>query len=415
MRICIFLALLATAPRLAADWPQFRGPGGLGVTAAKNLPESWSGDQGVVWKTELPGPGSSSPIVVGDKIFLTCYSGYGLDDNNPGELDNLKRHLLCLDKAGKVLWRSNVTTTAKDHPFRSFQALHGYASSTPVSDGKTVYCFFGVAGVVAFDMNGKELWQQSVGTETSDWGSGTSPVLAGDHVIVNASVESGSLVALEKATGKTAWSQKGIGYSWSTPLVLDVNGRKEVIVSFHEKIVAFDPKSGQELWHCAGLEDYVCPSLVAHDGVVFVIGARQNTAMAVRAGGSGDVTDKHILWKIRRGSNVSSPVYHDGHLYWAHESRGDVYCVDVKSGKIVYEERLEPEPDRIYASPLAGDGKIYYVSRTGGTYVIAASPTFKLLKHNVIAGDASVFDGSPAVLGGRLLLRSNRFLYCIGR
>jgi outer membrane protein assembly factor BamB len=406
--------LVLVASLAAADWPQFRGPGGLGVAPGKGLPTAWTDDRNVAWKTELPGPGSSSPIVAGDKVFVTCYSGYGAGGNDAGDLKNLKRHLVCLDKQGKILWKRDVVAEAMDYPFRSFNALHGYASSTPASDGKNIYCFFGVAGVIAFDMAGKQLWQTSVGTETNDWGTGTSPVLAGDHVIVNAAVESGAVVALDKTSGKIAWSQKGIAYSWTTPLAVEVNGRQEVVVSMYQKIKAYNPKTGAELWTCDGLEDYVCPSLVAADGVVFVIGARQGTAMAVKAGGTGDVSASNIVWKMKRGSNVSSPVVYQGHLYWAHEGRGIVYCVDAKNGKIKYEESLEPEPDTIYASAFLAGGKIYYVSRKQGTHVVEAAPNFKIVQHNRLANDSSNFDGSPAPLEGKLLLRSNRYLYCIG-
>lgn len=413
LRMAFVSMALLTSTLPAADWLQFRGPGGLGVAAEKNLPTVWDDTTNIAWKTDLPGPGSSSPIFVGDKIFVTCYSGYGLKQDDPGDLKNLKRHLVCLNGDGKILWNREVTTDAKDYAYESFQTLHGYASSTPASDGKHVYCFFGVAGMVAFDLAGKQLWQTSVGTGTSDWGSGTSPVLAGDLVIVNASVEGGAIVALNKSDGKIAWSQKDISYSWTTPLLIDVKGRQELVVSIYQKLRAFDPKTGKELWHCEGLNDYVCPSLTIADDVVFAIGARSNNAIAVRAGGSGDVTATNRLWTAKRGSNVSSPLYHEGHLYWAHEGRGVVYCADAKTGKIVYEERLDPESDRIYASAFLAAGKIYYVSRSHGTYLVDAQPKYKLLGHNVIKSDTSVFNASPAAMDGKLLLRSDRRIYCI--
>ena len=415
-RIGIF-ALLFSVPTFAAgDWLQFRGPGGLGVAAEKNLPITWSDSTNLLWKTALPGHGSSSPIVVGNKIFVTCYSGYGLDPNDPGDITKLKRHLVCLDQQGKILWTRDVVTDAADAPFAgSFITKHGYASGTPASDGKAVYCFFGVAGVVAFDLDGKQLWRSSVGVGTNSWGSGSSPIVAGDLVIVNAAIESGSLVALNRSDGNKAWEQNGMVRSWVTPLVIDAKGRPEVVVSIENRLLAFDPKSGKELWNCEGLADYVCPSLTAHNGVVFAIGARDNTAIAVRAGGTGDVTKTNLLWTLNRGSNVSSPVYHDGYLYWASESRGVVYCVDVKSGKLKYEERLDPDADLIYASAFLGDGRIYYVSRNQGTYVIDAKPEFKQIAHNTFANDTSVFNGSPAPMAGKLLLRSNRYLYCVGK
>jgi hypothetical protein len=410
------LALALVASPGPADWPQFRGPGGLGVAPDQGLPTRWGADENIVWKTPLPGPGASSPIVVGDRIFVTSYSGHGADPKNVGSPADLKRHLVCLDRSGKVLWTSDVVTEARDTPYsqRGFQGLHGFASGTPASDGQHVYVFFGVAGVLAYDLDGKELWRTSVGTRSHDWGSATSPVLFKDLVIVNAGVESNALVALNKKTGKVAWSAKGMNAAWDSPLLIDAGGRPELVISVQGQLRAFDPATGKELWSSRGIQDYVCPTVVAHEGVVFAIGGRQNTAMAVKAGGSGDVTDTHVLWKIKKGSNVSSPVYHAGRLYWANEMRGVAYCVDARTGDVLYEETLQPRPDRIYASPVLADGKIYYVSRTEGTYVVAAGPQFKLLAHNRIADDPSVFNASPAVADGQLLLRSDRFLYCIG-
>lgn len=418
MRVPLVFALallMPAAPVHAEDWAQFRGPGGLGVSPDKGLPERWSDKENVAWKTELPGPGSSSPIVVGERIFVTCYSGYGLDANDPGDVKNLKRHLICLDRAGRVLWTRDVVAETRDQPYSGFQLYHGYASATPVSDGKHVYAFFGVAGVLAYDLDGKELWRSSVGTGTHGWGSGTSPVLAGDLVIVNASVESDALVALDRNSGKVAWTAKGMNYSWNTPLLVDVDDHQELVVSVYQTLLAYDPKSGAELWRCQGIEDYVCPSLVAHKGVVYAIGGRQDTALAVKAGGKGDVSATHRLWTLNKGSNVSSPVYYQGHLYWASEGKGVVYCVDADKGKLVYQQRLQPAAELIYASATVGDGKFYYVSRAKGTYVVAAGPQFKLLAHNVFDGDTSVCNGSPAIADGRIYLRSDRFLYCIGK
>jgi outer membrane protein assembly factor BamB len=201
--------------------------------------------------------------------------------------------------------------------------------------------------------------------------------------------------------------------SWNTPLLVDIDHRQELVVSVRGQLRAFDPESGEELWHCQGIQDYVCPSVIAHQGVVYALGGRAGTALAVRAGGRGDVSNTHTLWRINRGSNVSSQVYQDGHLYWTNESRGIAYCVNAEDGKIVYEERLKPTPGLIYASPVLVDGMLYVVSRTGGTFVIEAKPAFKLLAHNVFKNDASVFNASPAVSNGRLFLRSDKWLYCV--
>jgi outer membrane protein assembly factor BamB len=400
----------------AADWLGFRGPQGLATAPDKNLPVTWGAKENIAWKTELPGPGGSSPIVVGNKIFLTCYTGYGTEGKKGGggEMKALKRHLLCLDRGnGKILWNRDVAAAQPEHPFEGFTALHGYASSTPVSDGQRVYVFFGKSGVLAFDLDGKQLWQKSVGDKTHGWGSGTSPVLSKDRLIINASVESGRVVALSTKDGKELWSAKGIAQSWNTPLLVDVpGGQQEVVVSIKGQIRAFNPQTGAELWTCHGVDDYVVPSLVAHDGVVYAIGGRSNAALAVKAGGKGEVKE---LWRISKGSNVTSPVYHEGHIYWAHEGRGMVYCVTADKGDVVFEERLQPNPDRIYASPIVADGKLYFVSREKGAFVLDAKPKFKLLAHNTISDDSSVFNGSPVVSNDQLLLRSNRCLYCIGK
>jgi outer membrane protein assembly factor BamB len=399
---------------VGADWPQFRGPGGLGIAAKEQgLPTQWDDDTNVAWKAALPGPGASSPIVVGERVLVTCYTGYGVPGKKGGDIKSLKRHLLCFDRAGKPLWQKEVASVA-DAPYQGpYITLHGYASSTPASDGKNVYVFFGTAGVIAFGLDGKELWRTSVGTGTNGWGSGSSPVLYKDLVIVNASMESSAIVALKAQSGKPEWKADASNRSWSTPVLVDAGGRQELVVNQPGAFKAFDPDSGRPLWSCAGTQDfYVATEVTAHNGVVYMEGGRDNVALAVKAGGKGNVD---ALWRIAKGSNVSSPLYHDGHLFYAHESGGIVYCVKASDGSIVYDKRLDPAPELIYASATLGDGKIYYVSRTDGVYVLAAGPTFKQLAHNVFKSDTSVFNASPAISDGCIYLRSDRYLYCIGK
>jgi len=425
MRLCYLtavrmlgLAILVVAGSLvsAADWPQFRGPGGRGQSSQTGLPTQWDAETNVAWKTELPGPGASCPVTLGDKIFVTCYSGYGVDETNPGDAGQLARHLLCLDQAdGRIVWNSAQPATQKEGAYQGFTALHGYASSTPAVDADAIYVFYGATGAAAYSHDGRQRWLTSCGTNTHEWGSANSPVLYEDLVIINASVESESLIALDKKTGREVWRQGGMEMSWSTPALVNTGDAWELVAQIKGKILGFKPATGERLWSCQGIDDYVCPSVVVEDDVAYLIGGRRATAIAVRAGGRGDVTATHKRWEINKGSNVSSPVYHGGHLYWAHDSRGTVYCVDAQTGKDRYEERLSPRPGRIYASPLAADGKLYYVSRDAGVFVVAAQPQFELLAHNKIASDPSVFNASPAVADGRLLLRSDRALYCLGK
>ena len=399
---------------LAADWPNFRGPDGLGVSHEPGLPAMWSNSENVVWRTLLPGPGTSSPIVIGERVFVTCYSGYGLDEANPGDPSQLVRHVVCLARdGGEILWQQDLLAELPEQLYQGFLALHGYASSTPATDGERVFAFFGRGGVMAFDLEGTLLWQSSVGNGLDKWGSATSPVLFENLVIINAYVESGALVALDRQTGDEVWRASGLGRSWSTPVLVELQaGEHEVVVSAEGLLFGFHPRTGERLWSCEGVQDYVCPTPLASQGIVYAIGGRRGTALAVRAGGRGDVTDTHVVWKERGGSNVSSPVIYGEHLYWVSDA-GIAHCLAATTGETVYRTRIDGT-GRVYASVVAADDKLYAVSRENGTFVLAAQPEFKLLSHNQLADDPSVFNASPAVSRGQLLLRSNRYLYCIG-
>ena len=418
MVLCLILAgpsLGLRAQEKSADWPQFRGPGGRGTSTNTGLPLTWSATENLVWKTALPGPGASSPIVVGDKIFVTCYSGYGVGASGRGEMSQLKLHTVCVDRAGgRILWDRSAAPHLPEQT--KMREDHGYASSTPVADKNHVYVFFGRSGALAFDWAGHQLWRTEVGSQLHAWGSGASPVVFGDLLIVNASVESESLVALDKSTGKERWRAGGIREAWNTPVLIPLkDGSQELVIAMPKKVLGLDPATGKSLWECAtGITWYIVPSVVAHDGVIWSLGGRSGVAaLAVRAGGRGDVTGTHRLWTGETGSNVSSPVLHEGHLYWMHESRGTAFCAEAMTGRIVYEERIE-RAGQVYASPVLADGRLYYVSRNGRAFVLAAAPKYKLLAVNDL-GDGSTFNASPAVAGSHLLLRSDKFLYCLGR
>jgi outer membrane protein assembly factor BamB len=406
----VSLALVAPA---AADWTGFRGPKNLGLSAERGLPTEWSGTKNVVWKVKLPGPGSSNPITTGGRIYLTYYTGYGMGPG--GDPKELRRHLLALDrKTGNVLWDKEEPGKLPEARYQGQINLHGYASSTPVTDGERIYVFHGKSGVFAYDLDGKQLWQADVGSGTNGWGSGSSPVLYKNLVLVNASIESNSLIALDKQSGKETWRARGVARTWGTPALVDVPGGKpEVVVNAPRTLLGYDPDTGKELWRCEGIPDgYVCTTAVSQNGVVYAIGGRQNTAIAVRAGGRGDVTKTHRLWSKNVGANVTSPVLSEGHLYWVND-RGQAICVKADTGATVYQERL-PGSLMAYASPLAADGKLYMVSRESGTYVLAARPKYELLARNQFGDDKSVCNASPAVDQGQLLLRSDQYLYCLG-
>jgi outer membrane protein assembly factor BamB len=411
----LFLAL-GVVSALGVDWTQFRGPGGQGTSTENDLPVEWSSKKNIVWRTKLPGPGTSSPVTSGNCIFLTCYTGYAVNTGDPGKMEDLRRHVLCLDRhSGKILWTKEFEPVQPEHKYQGEGSYHDYSSSTPATDGERLYVFFGKSGVFCFDLEGKELWHVSVGKGINGWGSATSPVLYKNLVLINASVESGALLALDKETGKEVWRAPGIPSAWNTPVLVKLpSGQVELVVSVQDRLVGLNPDTGKELWRADGVHCYVCPSVVAHNGVVYAIGGG-HTSLAVRAGGRGDVTKTHTLWREGKGSNVSSPVYHDGHIYWASDHGGVVNCQDAATGKLVYQKRLEPPCGIIYASALLAGDKLYYVSQVHGTYVVAATPEFKLLAHNVFGDDKSRTNASLAVSDGQLLLRSDQYLYCIGK
>jgi len=400
-----------------ADWASFRGPGGAGVATDADTPSHWGERSNVAWKTALPGFGGSSPITWQGKIFVTCYNGYGLDQDEPGDQADLRIQLLCLDAAdGSVTWAREIEPRTPERDYRGFLALHGYASNTPATDGEHVFVFAGQSGVYAFTMQGKPVWNTKVGDGLHGWGSATSVVLCDDLVIVNASVESNAVVALSKADGSEVWRHDGIARSWSTPLVATSGeGRKELLVSMQGKALGLDPATGEELWQCKSVDDYVCPAPVAHDGVAYITGGRKPFCMAVRLGGNGDVTDSHVLWQIQKTPKVATPLFHDDRLYWI-DQRGNALCVDAKTGDLLFEERMEIDGrgDRIYASLVLGGERLYGVSRLGGIYVLAATDQFDQVAHNDL-GDDSVFNATPAIWGNQLIVRSDRYLYAIGK
>lgn len=414
----IGLFLIPTGSLLADGTIAFRGDW-TGKSTATNLPTKWDGETNIVWKQELPGPGTSTPIVVDGRIYLTCYSGYAESIDDPGNKEDLVRHIVCLDRAtGKELGKKTYKAKMPESDYQpGNNSKHGYASSTLTTDGERLYAFFGISGVYCLDLRGNELWHQEVGMGTHGWGSATSPLLYKNLVIVNASIECDAMIALDKMTGQEVWRAGEIKKCWASPVLVDTaDGKQELVLNVPRTLKGYDPATGEELWHCEGIPDgYICPSVIGEGNVAYAIGGRKNTAIAVRTGGRGDVTESHVLWRTGKGSNVSSPVYLDGHLYWFHEQKGVAICLNAKTGEVVYEERLEPRPGLIYSSVLAADGKLYGLSQENGTYVLPATPSFKQLSLNKFADDSSRANACPIVSDGQILLRTDKAIYCIGK
>lgn len=412
----VVLGILLILPCLAiADWPGFRGPKGTGISDEKGLPVTWSEKNNIAWKTRLPGPGASSPAIWGDRVFVTCWTGYAESRDNRGDLKKLRRHLVCLDrKSGKILWKSDVPAKLPEVEWGRALSQHGYTTSTPVTDGKRVYVFFGKTGVFAYDFKGNRLWHTEVGKYLNNFGSGSSPALWKNLLIVNAAVEGGGLIALDKTTGKKVWRVKLYDDCWTTPLVVNSPRKKQELILMTPTLLrSFDPATGKDLWQCDCPEPgYVSANPVARDGVVYVMGSGTlgRVFMAVRLGGKGDVTKSHVVWKKRVGASFTSPILVGPNLYFFSEL---AHCLKAKTGDIVFRERLDGL-GREYGSPVAADGKIYLFTREGSCYVLAAKNKLEILARNTL-GDADGFTASPAIDGGQIFVRSNTYLYCIGK
>jgi outer membrane protein assembly factor BamB len=419
----VLLGLWLTRQASAADWPQFRGPNGSGMAENARPPLTWSARDGVKWKAPLPGPGSSSPILLGERVFVTCYSGYGADAS--GAMESLQRHLVCLDRTtGRIQWTADTPAVTPEDPYRGYLTEHGYASSTPVTDGAAVYVFFGKSGVLAFDLAGHKLWQTSVGTESDirRWGSAASPILYKNLVIVNAASESRAVIALDRKTGKQVWKAEGnrLSLSFSTPALVRASAdRTDLVVAMPAEVWGLNPDTGKLLWYTTIQADgNVCPGVVAGEGVAYVTGGFQSRgSVAVKVGGKGDVSNAHVLWSIAKSSYVPTPLLYRGRLFNVNED-GIAQCWRADTGGVVYEERLSLKGEGgrvsrpIYASPVLGDGRLYVVTRRAGVYVLKAGDHFEQLAHNSPLDDSDC-NATPALAGQQLFLRSNKYLYCL--
>lgn len=424
MKVPLLLSVvLCSSFTQAADWPRFLGPTGAAVVKEAGIPTTWSTTENLAWKAEMPGPGSSSPIVVGDKILVTCWTGYGDKPENK-DMSKLERHLICLSLAdGKKLWQSSVKTQGVEDEWQGFITEHGYATSTPVSDGEHVYVFFGKSGALCFDMSGKQVWHTPLGTGSSGrrWGSGGSPILYKDSVIVNATDESRMLVSLDKKTGKELWRAGGdmIDLAYSTPSIVETNGRTDLVFPIAQEIWGLNPETGKLRWYAThGLPGNVSPALIQDGDIVYLYGGYPTAGSAgIRLGGKGDVTSTHMVWQSKSSSYVPTPVLHEGHLYVVNDG-GFALCMDAKTGKDVYRERVMEGGGRgrggkpFYASPVLIGDKLYAVSRRNGTFILTAKPSFEKIA-TIPPLDDSQMNATPAVVGSKLILRSEKAVYCV--
>ena len=409
------------------DWPRFRGPFGSGVASdSDSLPSEWSAEKNLAWKSPLPGPGASSPIVTGNKVLVTCYSGYGLDRKQPGSIENLKRHLICFDlSSGKQLWQKGIKAFLPEDPYdKSGVSSHGYASHTPVSDGQNVYCFFGKSGVHAFDLNGKKLWEADAGrgSDPPKWGSSSSPIIHNSTLIITASAESQSIIGFDKKTGKQIWkhTSKGLDGMWGTPAMVRVSPQRfDVVMLVPKYLWGFDPESGKIRWKIKATDSMQAySSVMSNDKRVFAFSGQGGGGVAVDLEQENDSPNR-TSWKSKVYSTYSTPVLHRYKIYVV--SRGIMTVVDAKNGERLKQLRLKGWKQfgnkrfgsLDYASPVVVGDRLFWLNANGQTFVFDIRGEVRQLGINDLSGDAEVFWGSPAVAKGRMLIRSSRFLYCI--
>ena len=406
------LTNLITAGFSTENWSEFRGPNhsGLGTVA---LPTIWSDTENLAWKTTLPGKGSSSPIAVDDTLFVTAYSGYGTSIEAPGDREELKLHVICLGVAdGSIRWTRTIKASENEQKVTPRVADHGYASPTACADQENVYSYFGPSGLVAFGHDGKLKWRTLLGSNTAGFGAASSPILYDDLVIMNASIEDNAIYGIDKISGEIRWKTEGIERAWTTPTIVRLNnGNRELIINQKGAIQGLDPKTGKQLWSCDGIQDYVVPSVIAKGETLYCSGGRSNMTFAVKAGGRGDVSETHLLWDATLGANVTSPILINDLLFWSHD-KALALCVRASDGQEVFRKRL-PTRSRIYASIVSDGSKLFLTTRDAGVLVLAAESDYKELAINRCGGEDEKFNATPAIIGNRLILRSDQAIYCI--
>ena len=412
------LSLFLLAPLPAESWPQFRGPGAEAtLEKAAGFPLEWSASKNLKWKTELPGPGSSSPVFHGDRLFVTCYTGYAVDKREPGNPKDLGRQLLCLDRhTGRVLWKRSVDLLNREDDYRGYIMEHGYASSTPVTDGEHVFAFFGKSGVHAFTVEGKELWQKQVGRDSGNrrWGSAASPILHGDLLIVSAADEGRAVIAFDKKTGKERWRYESpkLELAYATPRIRNLkNGDPELVLAVPTVMWGIDPGTGKQRWSVAtAMPGNICPSVaISGETLVAFGGYPRKSTVAVR--------DGEIVWKGAVTTYVPTPLVFGDHLYWVNDD-AEAICMEAATGKVVTKRRVEgmtgSRKRSFYASLVRVGDRLIATSRTSGVFVFEANPEMKQVGQNVL-GDESDFNATPAVASDALYLRSNKAVYCVGK
>jgi outer membrane protein assembly factor BamB len=412
--VALIVSLLTTCSTLqAANWPAWRGPTGQGFCEEKNLPLKWSDKENVKWKVKLAHQGNSTPVVWGDRIFLT-------QANKGGG----QRSLLCFARAdGKLLWQKDVAYPEKERNWTP----DWYANASPVTDGERVVVSFASAGMYCFDFDGKEIWKRTdLGKWEHQFGSGSSPVLYRDLAILWCGPNEGKgrnfLLAVNKKTGKTVWEHDESYGSWSTPLIAKIGNQDHLLLGQSRDVKSlpesktgflrgFDPMTGKELWRCQGLNSYNYTSPLCGNGVAVAMSGYGGSALAVKLGGSGDITKDRLWLHPSNNQRVGSGMIVGDHVYLVDEP-GVPRCYELKTGKETWKVKKRPG-DMTWGSMVHADGRLYVLMRNGATLVFAADPRYQLLAVNSLGADENT-NSSLAISKGDIFIRTFKHLWCIG-
>lgn len=457
-------AVSGAATDAATNWPQWRGPLANGVAPLGNPPSKWSETENVKWKVKLPGAGAGTPIIWGNQVFIQVAIATGKKVEPPAEKKSAALYspnvfgqaqtpaapagaappegerrrrpgggpgggggrsekptevqqfaLLSIDRAtGKTQWQKIVR---EEVPHEGHHRDHGFASHSPVTDGQHVYSWFGSRGLHCYDMKGELKWEKIFGQQrtAAGFGEGNSPALHGNTLVVNWDHEGEDFIAaFDKTTGKELWrNPRDEKTTWTTPLIIQHEGKAQVIVSASQRIRSYDLATGKQLWECGGMTANVIPTPVSDFGMVYAIsGFRGNSLLAIKLGQTGDLTDTDaIAWKHGKSTPyVPSPLLYGKNLFFLAGNNAILSCFEAKSGKpLISEQRLEG-PTGFYASPVGAGGRVYLAGRNGTSIVIKNSGQFEILATNKLD---EKFDASPAVVGNELFLRGHEYLYCL--
>lgn len=408
LAFCTIVILPASAAEPALDatyWSRYRGPEGTGVSAESNLPIKFGADA-IVWQTDLPVIGHSSPIVWGERIFLTGATR---------RANSVQRHVVCLARdSGKLLWNQ----IASVGPGEKLHNMNSWATPSCATDGERVVAFFGAGGLHCFSVDGEPIWSRRFGSFPGTWGVGASPIFVDDLVVQNCDAEGASfLVAVDKQTGKDVWrtprESKPKG-GWSTPILIEFDGHRELILNGEFGVDAYDPETGKPLWSCKGFNGRGTPAPAWGHGLLYLVNGKAGDVYSVRPGGKGDVTDSRMAWHTPRGGgrDLPSPVLVDECLVVISMS-GIVTGYDAHDGQELWKQRLG---GKYSSSPIAAGGLVYALAEDGQVNVIRPGKKYELIARNKVGESLDeAFRSSIAVSNGQLLIRSDRRLYCVGR